>query len=498
MRTVAAVAVALRGNAAPGRNWHRALRALQSLGLQRGRRGTSDDGARVRRLHRSVRRDAARRERSLRAARAVARADRIAAAVLHHRDARARRLCVRNAKMVAARRRVSSSRCRRSSESLRNARRCCEYRTASNGRRINRSPRSRCSASAGTFPVMPTGSASSRRLPCGSFSRSRIAGAVLARRLRAAIWALVAAGVIVFVAIGRARAASRLPTRGSSATFRRAASSASFTIWPAFLRRCWSCSRARRRRACARLATSALAAGIALPITWLFRPPSDLWIALECVSASQSLRGPRLRALRLLPAFQPLAVARRRRRRRRSRRVRLSRPGRGAQRILSDVSGRHGARALRADRRRFGAACIGRRPQIVRAAVARFANGGAIGLAASSLAPMPATAAAASGALFARRDAAGLGMRMRRAVVALVDRLGACDVFFGERAGYAPCDRSPRRAIRSIRAARGSTPVLHSPSLPRLRRASAGRLRNRPFRIRSSRTSWLLAYVRGR
>ena len=68
---------------------------------------------------------------------------------------------------------------------------------------------------------------------------------------------------------------------------------------------------------------------------------------------------------------------------------------------------------------------------------------------------------------------------------------------FRRRAGV--CDVRPvgRRALRSIRALRGSTHVWPSRAHPRSRKASAACLRNRAVPLSVEPESWLLAYVRG-
>jgi hypothetical protein len=252
-----------------------------------------------------------------------------------------------------------------------------------------------------------------------------------------------------------------------------------------------ACAAALRYRV---LGYAALAAGIALPVCWILNPPSDLWIG-STTYPHPTVAAPPFTRIAFLPAFQPLGLR--------------SDGGDGADpdayvypihlsalneyfptypvdMALARYEQSGDFEALRA----LGVAQIVARPWMV-----SRARGG-IGLAAISLAPKPRRAAVAP--IRSLIDPAPLISQCPTTrVVALVDRLGACDVFFADAPGFtpiqpviAPTDSiDPQTAWIDARLAFGE--------MPAIAQALGGALTqsNIPYSVEPS--SWLLAYVRG-
>jgi len=133
-----------------------------------------------------------------------------------------------------------------------------------------------------------------------------IGGAVLARHTRAAIWAALAAAVVFVAACGihgplavaYAWIVRNIPESG---VFRElydlGGVLAALLVIPA----CVATARFRI------LGYVALAAGIALPVAWLVRPPSDLWVSANAYPRPVVSASPQSRVA-FLPAFQPLGL----------------------------------------------------------------------------------------------------------------------------------------------------------------------------------------------
>ena len=287
---------------------------------------------------------------------------------------------------------------------------------------------------------------------------------------------------------------SRFPTSGLFETFGRAESSASFTIWREFLAALvalLACAATARFRA---LSYVALAAGIALPVTWLFRPPSDLWIGSNSYP-HPAVEAPPFTRVAFLPAFQPLGLR--------------AGGGDGADPDAHVYPGRvttlneyfptypvdmalaryeqsGDAQALRA----LSVAQIVPRPWLI------SLTQGRVGMAASSLQPrMPP--AAASPVRYLAGATPLMSVCENPRIVRFSDRLGACDVFFGDavqRAAVVPLIAAsdsidPQTAWIDARLAFAESPALAQ--------AIGGvlTLSSLPHRVEPN--SWLLAYVRG-
>lgn len=320
-----------------------------------------------------------------------------------------------------------------------------------------------------------------------------VAGAIVAYRTRAAVWALAAAALLYVAILG-----VHGPVAGpygwivrnvpESGVFRELYDLAGVMAALIVLLACAAIARVRW------LGYVVLAVGIALPITWLLRPPSDLWIG------SSQYRHPAVAALAhtriaLLPAFQPVGLR--------------GGGGNGADpdafvypgyvaalneyfptypvdMALARYEQSGDATALRA----LGVGEIVPRPWLV------SRTHGGIGVAAFSLQPKsarrsPVTLLRLDGAtpLFSECSAPN--------IVGRADPLGACDVFFGDAAPYPPVypivasgdSIDPGNAWIDARLAFAESPGLAQ--------AIGGVLTQSrvPFSIEPG--SWLLAYVRG-
>ncbi len=320
-----------------------------------------------------------------------------------------------------------------------------------------------------------------------------IAGAVVARRLRATSWA-VAAIVIVYVAILGVHGPFAVPYEWiirnvrESGVFRELYDLAGVL---AALVALLACAATARLRA---LSFVALAAGIALPITWLFRPPSDLWIGSSSYP-HPAVEAPPFTRVAFLPAFQPLGLR--------------AGGGDGADPDAHVYPGRvtalneyfptypvdmalaryeqsGDAQALRA----LSVAQIVPRPWLI------SLTQGRVGMAASSLQPrMPP--AAASPVRYLAGATPLMSVCENPRIVRFSERLGACDVFFGDAlqgAAVVPLIAAsdsidPQTAWIDARLAFAESPALAQ--------AIGGvlTLSSLPYRVEPN--SWLLAYVRG-
>lgn len=319
-----------------------------------------------------------------------------------------------------------------------------------------------------------------------------IAGAILARRSRAAIATFVAA-VLIYVGVlgvhgplaaGYAWVVRSVPESG---VFRELYDLAG--IFAALLAVLACAATARSRW----LGYAALAAGVVMPILWLIRPPSDLWIGSSAYRHPVVAATPFTRVA-LLPAFQPLALR--------------GGGGDGADpdahvypggvatlneyfptypvdMALARYEQTNDDRALRA----LGVTQILPRPWLV------SKTRGGIGLAATSLEP-----ASSVGAAIARRVEGAMPLLSAcpsPPIVLLAAELGACDLFFGDADGYAPVRAiavpsdsiDPRGAWIDARLAFAEYPALAQGIGGALTQSAV------PQTVESN--AWLLAYVRG-
>ncbi len=320
-----------------------------------------------------------------------------------------------------------------------------------------------------------------------------IAGAVAARRLRAASWAL-GATVIVYVVVLGVHGPLGVPYEWivrnvrESGVFRELYDLAGvFAALIALL----SCAATARFRA---LGYVALAAGIVLPITWLLHPPSELWIASNTYP-HPLVSAPPFTRVALLPAFQPLGL----------------RVGGGAgadpdayvypgpvaalneyfpsypvDMALAQYEQSSDTQPLRA----LGVAEIVSRPWLTSLMQGR------VGMAASSLQPtMQRREASTPHYLDGATPLMSLceGWRIAR----FSNRVGACDVFFGDSPRYAPVSPviapsdsiNPQTAWIDARLAFAESPALAQ--------AIGGALTQSALPQPVEPNSWLLAYVRG-
>lgn len=320
-----------------------------------------------------------------------------------------------------------------------------------------------------------------------------IAGAVVARRLRAASWA-IGATVVVYVAILGVHGPLAVPYEWivrnvrESGVFRELYDLAGvFAALIALL----ACAVTARFRATSYVA---LAAGIVLPVTWLVRPPSDLWIGSSSYP-HPAVSAPPFTRVAFLPAFQPLGLR--------------AGGGDGADpdayvypdrvaplneyfpsypvdMALARYEQSGDAQSLRA----LGVAEIVPRPWLI------SLTQGRVGMAASSLQPrMPPQAPSPVRYL---DDATPLiSVCERPRVVRFSDRLGACDLFFDDAAEHAavvplvaPSDSiDPRTAWIDARLAFAESPALAQ--------AIGGVLTQSALPQPVEPNSWLLVYVRG-
>jgi hypothetical protein len=239
----------------------------------------------------------------------------------------------------------------------------------------------------------------------------------------------------------------------------------------------------------------ALCAGIALPITWLFRPPSDLWVSAGSYP-HPAISAPPFSRVALMPAFQPLGLR--------------TGAGDGADPNAYVYPGRIAslnvylpaypvdAALARYEQsgdigmlRALGVAEIVPRPWLV-----SLSNGG-IGLAARSLvlsrprfSSSPPRGVDGPTPLVSECDSPH--------IVALANQLGACNLFFGDAMrGYqiTPIEASsdslnPQTAWIDARLAFAKAPDLAQ--------AIGGALTQSSIPHRVEPRSWLLVYVHGR
>ena len=278
---------------------------------------------------------------SSRASRAVARADRDAAAVLHRRDARARRLRGRKRRSGCPRSRASvvalpsivglvAERGTRRANAL-------QSRVADES---VRSRRARSPRSADTFPVTPTAWDLVAAIAVWAILALAIAGIVVARTSRAVI-AAAAAGAALFLIISGMHGPFAVPYTWivrnvpESGVFRELYDLAG--IFAAV-----ATGAGARRAACAAPGGIRRACRGHHPAGHVGRRAAERSVGRRGLVSASAHRAPRrLRASRSCRRFSRLALRERRRRRSRSRCAWISRRRRRAQRISSDVSRRH-------------------------------------------------------------------------------------------------------------------------------------------------------------
>ncbi len=319
-------------------------------------------------------------------------------------------------------------------------------------------------------------------------------GAYAERRSRAAVAAFVAAGLLFVVVLG-VHGPLAVPYEWivrhvpESGVFRELYDLAGMFAALVVLLACIASGRVRS------LGYVALAAGVALPITWLLRPPSDLWVG-STAYPHPSVSAPAFTRVALIPAFQPLQLR--------------SGPGDGAD---PDAHAYPGAvstlneyfptypadRALAryeqsgdvAELRALGVAKIVNRPWLV------SRTQGGIGLAAASVEAR--TRLVASPPVRDLDGATALVSECGNSrVVALPGATDACDVFFGDASGYAP--------VRAIVAPSDSIDPktawidarLAFAKAPEIAQALGGALTQSQIPYPVEPGSWLLAYTRGR
>lgn len=320
-----------------------------------------------------------------------------------------------------------------------------------------------------------------------------LAGLVAGLRSRAVVTIALAAA-IAFVATlgvhGPLAAAYAWTVRNvpESGVFRELYDLAGIFAVSIVLLACAACARIRR------LEYVALAAGVALPITWLIRPPGDLWVG-STAYPHPAVAAPAFTRVALLPAFQPLAL-----------REGLGggadpdayvRPG-GVATIneyfptypVDMALASYEQSADVAPLRALGVSEIVPRPWLV-----SKVRGG-IGLAATSLAPrLPARAAATAQSVDATMPL--MSECPALPLTSLAPRLDACAVFFGDAPGYppvrpliAPSDSiDPQTAWIDARLAFTEDPALAQGIGGALTQSAL------PQPVESN--AWLLAFVRG-
>lgn len=318
-------------------------------------------------------------------------------------------------------------------------------------------------------------------------------GVLLARRRRVALYAFAAAAAI-FVAVlgvhGPLAAAYAWTVRHvpESGVFRELYDLAGCFAALALVLVGAAVARVRQ------LGLVALAAGIVLPLTWLVRPPADLWVS-SAAYPHPNVFGRPFSRVALTPAFQPLQLR--------------TGAGDGADPDVHSYPGPVSAAnqyfptypvdmaLARYERsgdveplRALGVAEIVDRPWML------SRNQGAIGLAARSLEPR---AESAAGSPYRHlENATPLISQCETPSVVTVSEVGACAVFFGDAPGYA--------AVTPIVAGSDSIDPqtdwidarLAFARAPEVAQGIGGALTqsNVPHAIEPD--SWLLAYVRGR
>lgn len=238
----------------------------------------------------------------------------------------------------------------------------------------------------------------------------------------------------------------------------------------------------------------ALAAGIALPITWLVRPPSDLWVGAGAYP-HPDVRAAAFERVAFTPAFQPLRLS--------------NGAGGGADPNVHLYPGpvaplnqyfptypvdmalaRYEQSGETEDLRALGVAAIVSRPWLV--SVTR----GEIGLAARSL-QVRAPRVSPQAVRDLNRPTPLISLCAASRVVTLSARLGACDLFFGDVPGYA--------SVRPIVAAGDSIDPrsawidarLVFAKVPDLAQAFGGAVTQSRLPYRVDSPAWLLVYVSG-
>jgi hypothetical protein len=319
-----------------------------------------------------------------------------------------------------------------------------------------------------------------------------LVGFVTARRHEAVIWS-AAVAVIVYVIVLGVHGPLAIPYTWlvrnvpESGVFRELYDLAG--AFAAFLALLASAGTGRIRA----LGYAALVAGIALPLTWLVRPPGDLWVASTRYPHPAIAATPFTRVA-LLPAFQPLALRRD--------------GGDGADpdafvyphhvptlneyfptypvdMALARYEQSGDAEALRA----LGVAEVVPRPWLV------SRTHGEIGFAANSL--NPKSTHAGREILYLDGSTPLMSQCERPRIVTFGNELGACDLFFGDVAGYAPIRAivapadsiDPQTAWIDARLAFAESPALAQ--------ALGGALTQSAVPLGVEPNAWLLAYVRG-
>ncbi len=320
-----------------------------------------------------------------------------------------------------------------------------------------------------------------------------IVGAIVARRSKTAILAIVAAALI-YIAIAGLHGPIAAPYAWivrnvpESGVFRELYDLAGVFAALLVLLACAGTARFRG------LGYVAFAAGILLPVTWLLRPPGDLWIPSNAYSHPVVV-APASTRVALLPAFQPLGLT----------------AGGGDGADPDAYVNRAGVSALNEyfptypvdmalaryelsgdaePLRALGVSEVIARPWLV------SRTRGAIGLAASSLQPRSQRRAVPS----IRYVAGTMPLISQCAgprIVVVPNSLGSCDVFFSDAAHDAPIrpliapsdSIDPSTAWIDARLAFAESPALAQ--------AIGGALTQSrlPFGVEPG--SWLLAYVRG-
>ena len=320
-----------------------------------------------------------------------------------------------------------------------------------------------------------------------------IAGTVVARHRRAVLWTALGA-IVVYVAASGVHGPLAVPYEWmvrnvpESGVFRELYDLAGIFAVAIALLAAACASRARY------LGFAALAAGVALAVTWIARPPSQLWVASNAYPHPSVAAAPFSR-IALLPAFQPMQL----------------RSGRGdgadpdsfvypdhvapvneyyptypVDVALASYEQTGDVRALQ----RLGVGAIVGRPWL------SSRSQGAIGLAASSLAPPARSAKRASGPLAGTAPLVAGCDRMQ--VVATVQNLGTCDVFFGDAPGTRTVSPVGARTDSIDPAYSWIDAPLAFGRAPWLGQGLGGAVTQSTAVHPVKPSSWLLAYVRGR
>jgi hypothetical protein len=320
-----------------------------------------------------------------------------------------------------------------------------------------------------------------------------IAGTVVAWRRRAALWTALGA-IVVYLVTSGVHGPLAVPYEWivrnvpESGVFRELYDLAGiFAVSMAML----AAACASRSRY---LGFAALAAGIALAVTWIVRPPSELWVSSNDYPHPSVAAAPFTRVA-LLPSFQPMQL----------------RSGRGdgadpdsfiypgdvapvneyyptypVDMALASYEQTGDVRGLQA----LGVGAIVDRPWLA------SRSQGAIGLAASSLAPPARSAQRPSGPLPGAAPIVAGCDRMR--VVATVENLGTCDVFFGDASGGRTVTPVEARSDSIDPASSWIDAPLAFGRAPWLAQGLGGAVTQSTAAHPVKPSSWLLAYVRGR